>query len=78
MLVPIPWLERVPSYKELQQQLKERDLTTYGFLGYPVLQAADILIYDADIVPVGEDQLPHIELTREIARHFNHVYEPTL
>ena len=74
MVVPLPWLERVPTYKELQQQLRERDLNTYGFLGYPVLQAADILLYDADLVPVGEDQLSHIELTREIARRFNHLY----
>ena len=74
MLVPLPWLERVPTYKELQQQLRDRDLATYGFLGYPVLQAADILIYNADLVPVGEDQLSHVELTREIARRFNHLY----
>lgn len=78
MLVPVPWLERVPSYKEQQQQLTDRDLTTYGFLGYPVLQAADIVLYDATLVPVGEDQLPHIELTREIVRRFNHLYGPTL
>jgi tryptophanyl-tRNA synthetase len=76
MLVPVPWLERVPTYKEQQLQLQDRDLTTYGFLGYPVLQAADILIYNADLVPVGEDQLSHIELTREIARRFNHLYGP--
>jgi tryptophanyl-tRNA synthetase len=74
MLVPLPWLERVPTYKELQQQLRDRDLATYGFLGYPVLQAADILLYNADLVPVGEDQLSHVELTREIARRFNHLY----
>lgn len=78
MLVPVPWLERVPSYKEQQLQLTDRDLTTYGFLGYPVLQAADIVLYDATLVPVGEDQLPHIELTREIVRRFNHLYGPTL
>ena len=78
MLVPIPWLERVPTYKEQQEQLAGRDLHTYGFLGYPVLQAADILVYNADLVPVGEDQLSHIELTREIARRFNHLYGPIL
>jgi tryptophanyl-tRNA synthetase len=79
MIVPLPWLERVPSYKEQQEQLRgERDLTTYGFLGYPVLQAADIVLYDANVVPVGEDQLPHIELTREITRRFNHLYGRTL
>lgn len=74
MLVPVPWLERVPSYKEQKQQLKDRDLSTFGFLGYPVLQAADILIYKAHFVPVGVDQQPHIELTREIARRFNNLY----
>lgn len=73
MIVPLPWLERVPTYKEQQEQLRERDLNTYGFLGYPLLQAADILAYRADAVPVGEDQVPHLELTREIARRFNHV-----
>lgn len=76
MFTPLPWLERVPTYKEQIQQLKEKDLTTYGFLGYPLLQSADILIYRADRVPVGEDQLSHIELCREIARRFNHLYEP--
>ncbi len=76
MIVPLPWLERVPSYKEQQEQLRDRDLNTYGFLGYPLLQAADILIYKAEIVPVGEDQVPHLELTREIARRFNHTYRP--
>jgi tryptophanyl-tRNA synthetase len=76
MIVPVPWLERVPTYKEKQEELTERDLTTYGFLGYPVLQAADILIYKADYVPVGKDQLPHLELTREIARRFNSLYRP--
>ena len=76
MVTPIPWLERNPTYKEKQEELKERDLTTYGFLGYPVLQAADILIYRAMAVPVGIDQLPHLELTREIARRFNHLYRP--
>ena len=77
MVVPIPWLERVPSYKEQKQQLTGRDLSTYGFLGYPLLQAADILIYRAAIVPVGEDQVSHIELTREVARRFNALYRPT-
>jgi tryptophanyl-tRNA synthetase len=74
MFVPLPWLERVPTYKEQIQNLTGKDLLTYGFLGYPVLQAADILVYKATQVPVGEDQLPHIELTREIARRFNHLY----
>ncbi|MDA2937655.1 tryptophan--tRNA ligase [Acidobacteria bacterium AH-259-A15] len=76
MIVPVPWLERVPTYKEQIQQLRDKDLSTYGFLGYPVLQAADILIYKADTVPVGEDQVAHIELCREIARRFNHFYGP--
>ena len=76
MITPIPWLERVPTYKEQMQELKDKDLKTYGFLGYPLLQAADILIYRADYVPVGEDQLPHIELCREIARRFNGLYRP--
>lgn len=74
MFVPLPWLERVPTYKDQIQNLSGKDLLTYGFLGYPVLQAADILIYKATHVPVGEDQLPHIELTREIARRFNFLY----
>lgn len=74
MVTPLPWLERVPTYKEQKQQLVDRDLNTYGFLGYPVLQAADIVLYKADYVPVGEDQLPHIELTREIVRRFNSLY----
>jgi len=74
MITPLPWLERVPTYKGKIEELKEKDLGTYGFLGYPVLQAADILIYKADLVPVGEDQLPHLELTREIARRFNYLY----
>ena len=74
MVVPLPWLERVPTYKEQIDQLREKDLNTYGFLGYPLLQAADILIYQADLVPVGEDQKPHVELTREIARRFNNFY----
>lgn len=76
MIVPLPWLERNPTYKEQQQRLGHRDLSTYGFLGYPVLQASDILIYRADYVPVGMDQLPHLELTREIARRFNGIYKP--
>lgn len=74
MVTPLGWLERVPSYKDQQEKLKERDLATYGFLGYPLLQAADILIYRAEGVPVGEDQVAHVELTREIARRFNHIY----
>jgi len=74
MTTPLPWLERCPTYKDQLNQLKEKDITTYGFLGYPCLQAADILIYKADYVPVGEDQLPHLELTREIARRFNFLY----
>ncbi len=76
MITPLGWLERVPTYKEQQQELEGRDLTTYGFLGYPLLQAADILIYKADAVPVGIDQLPHLEITREIARRFNALYGP--
>ncbi|MBA3611761.1 MAG: tryptophan--tRNA ligase [Nitrospirales bacterium] len=76
MIVPIPWLERNPTYKEKQDEIKEKDLSTYGFLGYPVLQAADILLYKTDIVPVGKDQLPHLELTREIGRRFNNLYSP--
>jgi len=76
MITPVPWLERVPSYKEQQQQIKDKDLTTYGFLGYPLLQAADIIIYKAHYVPVGIDQVPHIELVRDIARRFNHLYQP--
>lgn len=74
MITPLSWLERNPTYKELKEELKEKDLSTFGFLGYPVLQAADIIIYHADKVPIGEDQLPHLELTREIARRFNHIY----
>jgi len=74
MGTPISWLERVPTYKDQQQQLKDKDLSTYGFLGYPLLQAADILIYKAHYVPVGEDQASHVELTREAARRFNHLY----
>lgn len=74
MITPLGWLERCPTYKEQLHQLKEREIATYGFLGYPVLQAADILVYRADAVPVGEDQLPHLELAREIARRFNFLY----
>jgi len=74
MMCPLGWLERVPTYKDQQEKLAEKDLSTYGFLGYPLLQSADILIYRADKVPVGEDQIPHIEFTREIARRFNHLY----
>ncbi|MEO5937081.1 MAG: tryptophan--tRNA ligase, partial [Terriglobales bacterium] len=74
MITPLGWLERVPTYKEQQQNIKDKDLNTYGFLGYPVLQSADILIYRADFIPVGEDQVAHIELTREIARRFNGFY----
>jgi tryptophanyl-tRNA synthetase len=76
MIIPIPWLERNPTYKEKQEEIRERDLSTYGFLGYPVLQSADILLYKADFVPVGKDQLPHLELTRELARRFNSLYTP--
>lgn len=76
MATPLAWLERVPTYKDQIEKLKERDLSTYGFLGYPLMQAADILIYRATQVPVGEDQVPHIELTREIARRFNALYRP--
>jgi tryptophanyl-tRNA synthetase len=74
MTTPLSWLLRCPTYKDQIAQLKDKNITTYGFLGYPNLQAADILIYKADFVPVGEDQLPHLELTREIARRFNHIY----
>ncbi len=74
MMCPLGWLERVPTYKDQQEKLSDKDLSTYGFLGYPLLQSADILIYRADKVPVGEDQVPHVELTREVARRFNHLY----
>ena len=74
MIAPVGWLERVPTYKDQQQRLADRDLSNYGFLGYPVMQSADILIYRANMVPVGEDQVSHIELTRELARRFNHIY----
>ena len=74
MITPLGWLERVPTYKDQQEQLKEKDLATYGFLGYPLLQSADILLYRPAFVPVGEDQVAHVEITREIARRFNHLY----
>jgi tryptophanyl-tRNA synthetase len=74
MIAPVGWLERVPTYKEQQERLGDRDLSTYGFLGYPVMQGADILLYRANMVPVGEDQVSHVELVRELARRFNHVY----
>jgi tryptophanyl-tRNA synthetase len=74
MITPLGWLERVPTYKDQQEKLSDRDLSTYGFLGYPLLQSADILMYRAKYVPVGEDQVPHVELTREVARRFNHVF----
>lgn len=77
MITPLSWLERCPTYKEQLAQLAEKDIRTYGFLGYPVLMAADILVYKADTVPVGEDQLPHLELAREVARRFNYLYRPT-
>ncbi len=76
MFTPLSWLERVPTYKDQQEQLREKDLATYGFLGYPLLQSADILVYQPDYVPVGQDQVAHVELTREIARKFNHLYSP--
>lgn len=76
MITPLGWLERVPSYKEMQDNLATKDLTTYGFLGYPVLMAADILLYQPDFVPVGQDQQAHVEITREIARRFNQFYKP--
>jgi len=75
MITPLGWLERVPTYKDQQENLKGKDLSTHGFLGYPLLQAADILMYKGDFVPVGEDQVPHVELTREVARRFNQLYE---
>src|SRR5713226_5553985 len=74
MITPLGWLERVPTYKEQRENIKEKDLSTYGFLGYPLLQSADILLYKGDFVPVGEDQVPHVELTREVARRFNSFY----
>lgn len=80
LITPVSWLERCPTYKDQVQQFREqgKDITTYGFLGYPLLQAADILIYKADLVPVGEDQLPHLELCREVARRFNYLYKRTI
>jgi len=78
MFTPLAWLERVPTYKEQQEQITDKDLHTYGFLGYPLLQAADILIYKAHYVPVGIDQVPHVELTREVARRFNFLYQEVL
>jgi tryptophanyl-tRNA synthetase len=74
MVIPIPWLERVPTYKEQQEQMTDKDLSTYGFLGYPLLQTADIIIYNAQFVPVGEDQVPHLELSREAVRRFHNFY----
>ncbi len=74
MVIPVPWLERVPTYKEQQEQLSDKDLSTYGFLGYPLLQTADIVIYNAQYVPVGEDQVPHLELSREVVRRFHNIY----
>src|SRR5947208_2209146 len=76
MITPLGWLERVPTYKEQMEQITAHDLHTYGFLGYPLLQAADIMVYKANAVPVGEDQVAHIELTREVVRRFNHFYGP--
>jgi len=78
MIAPLGWLERVPTYKEQQEQLREKDLNTFGFLGYPVLQAADVAVYGADAVPVGADQISHLELARELVRRFNHHYGPVL
>ncbi|MCS5560134.1 MAG: tryptophan--tRNA ligase, partial [Marinobacter nauticus] len=74
MITPLGWLERIPTYKDQQEKLREKDLATYGFLGYPLLQTADILMYRAGKVPVGADQVSHVEITREIARRFNHIY----
>ena len=76
MITPLGWLERNPTYKEQKEELGDKDLSTYGFLGYPVLQTADIILYKATLIPVGEDQLPHLELAREIVRRFNHLYGP--
>ncbi len=78
MITPLGWLERVPSFKEMQQELATKDLSTYGFLGYPLLQAADVALYDGNKVPVGVDQVPHIELAREIVRRFNHLYQGSI
>src|SRR5260370_11755845 len=74
MVVPVPWLERVPTYKEQQETLTEKDLSSIGFLGYPLLQTADVAIYDPKFVPVGEDQVAHLELAREVVRRFNNVF----
>jgi len=74
MVVPVPWLERVPTYKEQQENLKDKDLSSIGFLGYPLLQTADVAIYDAELVPVGEDQVAHLELAREVVRRFNNFF----
>ena len=74
MVTPLPWLERVPTFKDQQEQLQEKDLNTYGFLGYPLLQTADVAIYDGRFVPVGEDQVPHLELSREVVRRFNQFF----
>jgi tryptophanyl-tRNA synthetase len=76
MVTPLPWLERVPTFKEMQLELQDKDINTYGYMGYPVLQTADIIIYKADIVPVGEDQAAHLELAREITRRFNRIFGP--
>ncbi len=76
MFTPLSWLERVPTYKDQQEQLRDKDLATFGFLGYPLLQSADILLYQPEFVPVGQDQVAHVELTREVARRFNHLYSP--
>ena len=78
MMVPVPWLERNPTYKEKQDEVKKVDMSTYGFLGYPVLQTADIVLYRADLVPVGIDQAPHLELSREIVRRFHHLYKKNI
>jgi len=78
MVTPLAWLERVPTYKEQLQQIAGREIATYGFLGYPVLQSADVLMYRGELVPIGQDQLPHLELCREVARRFNHLYGPVL
>lgn len=78
MITPLGWLERVPSYKEMQQELSNKDLSTYGFLGYPLLQTSDVALYDGEKVPVGQDQVPHIELSREVVRRFNYLYGNTL
>ena len=76
MIIPLPWLERVPTFKEMKRELKDKDVNTYGFLGYPVLQTADIILYKGNVVPVGEDQAYHLELAREITRRFNRLYGP--